>query len=169
MVNSARMFALQAHGDQRYGKAPYSVHLDAVAEHLRPYGETAQVIGDLHDVVEDTDVTYAMLQAHFGLFVTECVAIVTDEPGAGRRERKARTYHKMSLVEGDLELALVVKAADRLANLQACTAGGHAQRLQLYTKEHAVFRAAAYRPGLCDTLWDAMDRLLPVGGTQLRV
>ena len=156
----ARRFALHAHRDQRYGEAPYSVHLDAVVAHLGSYGETAQIIGYLHDVVEDTAVSYAMVRENFGLFVADCVLIVTDEPGATRQERKAKTYHKMSLVEGDLELALVVKAADRLANLQACMTEGHERRRRVYMNEHAVFRSAAYRPGLCDELWETMDRLL---------
>ena len=159
-ITAAREFAIQAHGNQRYGEARYAVHLDAVVAHLRRYGETAQVIGYLHDVVEDTDVSYDVVREQFGSFVADCVSIVTDEPGANRKERKARTYRKMSLVEGELELALVVKAADRLANLQACAADGHERRRRMYADEHAVFHAAAFRSGLCDELWDAMDRLV---------
>lgn len=29
-------------------------------------------------------------------------------------------------------------------------------------REHPAFRAAAYRPGLCDELWPEMDRILEV-------
>ncbi len=28
----------------------------------------------------------------FGDFVADCVALITDEPGVNRKERKARTY-----------------------------------------------------------------------------
>ena len=48
-TRSARAFAVQAHGGQRYGEHPYVVHLDAVAEHLIPYGELAISLGYLHD------------------------------------------------------------------------------------------------------------------------
>ena len=56
-VIKARDFANQHHGEQRYGDRPYAYHLDAVVTLLEPYGESAQVIGYLHDVVEDTVVT----------------------------------------------------------------------------------------------------------------
>jgi (p)ppGpp synthase/HD superfamily hydrolase len=57
MINKAKEFAIKHHGEQKYGDRPYSFHLDQVVSYLVPYGETAQVIGYLHDVVEDTDVT----------------------------------------------------------------------------------------------------------------
>ena len=57
MLDQARAFALAAHGDQMYGARPYSFHLDAVVRLLSPYGIEAQVIGYLHDVVEDTEVS----------------------------------------------------------------------------------------------------------------
>ena len=38
-------------------KQPYIFHLDATAALLESYGEQAQVVGYLHDVIEDTSVT----------------------------------------------------------------------------------------------------------------
>ena len=35
VVDRARAFAVQAHGDQRYGDEPYVVHLDEVAAIVR--------------------------------------------------------------------------------------------------------------------------------------
>jgi hypothetical protein len=37
---------------------------------------------------------------------------------------------------------------------------GHEHRRRIYTNEHHAFRSAAYRIGLCDELWESMDRLL---------
>lgn len=62
-VLRARTFAIEAHGEQRYGDQPYSVHLDAVAGLLEPYGADAQMIGYLHDVVEDTAITADRVRA----------------------------------------------------------------------------------------------------------
>jgi (p)ppGpp synthase/HD superfamily hydrolase len=57
-VNSkAREFAIKAHGEQKYGEFPYSVHLDEVATIAKPYGESAEIVAYLHDVIEDTSVT----------------------------------------------------------------------------------------------------------------
>lgn len=159
-VSRARAFAIDAHGDQRYGDQPYSVHMDAVAGLLESYGEDAQTIGYLHDVVEDTSVTVNRVREEFGELVAQCVKLVTDEPGTNRQERKTRTNAKLSAVPDDLRLALVVKAADRLANLRVSTLGGADSKLEMYRREHAAFREAAFRAGLCDGFWAEMECIL---------
>ena len=75
VVPRARAFAVDAHGEQRYGDQPYVVHLDAVAALLAPFGETAQAIGYLHDVVEDTPVRLQAVREAFGDLVADCVAL----------------------------------------------------------------------------------------------
>jgi len=160
MLTTARSFAIAAHGDQKYGDQPYLHHLDAVVEILAPYGTEAQIIGYLHDVVEDTPITIAEIKAIFGEFVANCVAIVSDEPGSTRQARKAQTYAKMTQVTGKETLALVVKAADRLANIQACLSAEHASLLAIYKKEHAAFSKAVYRPGICEDIWARINQLI---------
>lgn len=160
MLDKVRAFALLAHGNQRYGDWPYAFHLDAVAELLKPYGQDAQSIGYLHDVVEDTVVTVDDIRERFGPLVADCVAVLTDDPGASRAERKAGTYARMATVAGPTELALVVKAADRLANVRTCVADGKSRLWEVYRKEHPTFKKAACRPGLCDPLWEELEVLL---------
>jgi (p)ppGpp synthase/HD superfamily hydrolase len=160
VVAQARLFAVEAHGEQRYGNQPYVVHLDAVAELLTPFGEQAQVVGYLHDVVEDTPVSIDIVRLEFGEQVATCVALVTDEQGPNRRERKAKTNAKLTQVSDENSLALIVKAADRLANLRTSTGGNNDSKLEMYRGEHVAFREAVYRPGLCDDLWQEMDRVL---------
>ena len=160
MIEAAREFALKAHGDQKYGSQPYSVHLDAVAELAREYGEVAEIVAYLHDVVEDTDVELSAVENRFGALVAECVSILTDEPGADRQEKKRKTYAKMAEVSGETEVALIVKAADRLANLRACVADKKAEKLSVYKQEHEAFRQAAYRQDLCYPLWSEMDGIV---------
>mgnify|MGYP001618967429 CR=1 FL=1 len=162
-VAAARAWAVEMHGDQRYGDRPYVWHLDAVAALLAPFGTQAQLIGYLHDVVEDTPATREQVEARFGPLVADCVALLSDAPGADRKERKAKTYATLAAVTGPQQLALVVKAADRLANVQSCIADGNARLLAVYRDEQPSFRAAAFRPGLCDALWAALDALLPPG------
>lgn len=98
MLEKARSFAKRAHENQMYGNEPYSVHLEAVVGIVKPYGETAQVIGYLHDVLEDTSVTYEQVKDEFGGLIADCVALLTDAPGENRRERKEETYKRMSEV-----------------------------------------------------------------------
>ena len=140
MMEEAREFAVRRHGDQKYGDHPYSVHLDAVARISKDYGDTAGTIAYLHDVVEDTDVTVSEIELKFGKLVADCVAILTDEPGKNRKERKSKTYAKMAAVSGETQIALIVKAADRLANMRSCVAANHQRLLSVYKKEHSVFR-----------------------------
>ena len=159
MIKNARSFAIDAHGEQKYGTHPYHVHLDAVAELAREYGDTALVVAYLHDVVEDTPVPLSTIEERFGKLVADCVSIVTDEPGKSRAERKPKTYAKMAAVSGKLELALIVKAADRLANMLACVSDENDKMLNVYKKEYAVFKKAAFRKDLCFSLWYEMDQI----------
>ena len=163
MMQQARAFAIAAHGDQKYGEHPYAFHLDAVASLATPYGEQAVATAYLHDTVEDTDATLAQITSLFGEHIAACVELLTDAPGANRKERKAKTYAKLALVQGPLELALIVKAADRLANVRACVADGQQRLWQVYRGEHAVFRQSAYRVGICEPLWSELDQLLVDG------
>jgi guanosine-3',5'-bis(diphosphate) 3'-pyrophosphohydrolase len=163
MLDQARAFALAAHGDQKYGDRPYAYHLDAVVTLLAPYGEEAQAIGYLHDVVEDTGVSVDEVRSRFGEHVAACVSLLTDEPGENRKERKAKTYAKLSGVTGANEMALIVKAADRLANVRACVADRERRLWEVYRGEQPAFRQAAYRSGLCEPLWRELDGLLTEG------
>ncbi len=162
MLDEARSFALTAHGSQMYGDRPYSFHLEAVVSLLTPYGAEVQIVGYLHDVVEDTGVSESDIRDRFGHLIADCVSLLTDSPGASRAERKAFTYARLAKVSGATELALVVKAADRLANVRCCVADQRRRLWEVYRNEHPSFRQAAYRDGLCESLWMELDALLQV-------
>ena len=162
MNNQARQFAIAAHGNQMYGDHPYSFHLDAVASIARKYGETAETVAYLHDVVEDTKIGLDEIENQFGVLVAKCVAILTDEPGENRKERKTKTYVKMAKVKGEETLALLVKAADRLANFRASIADNNQKLIEMYKSEHAVFKASVYRQGLCEDIWQELDAIQDV-------
>lgn len=163
----ARDFAALAHRDQRYGAdRPYTDHLDEVAAAVVAHAGDDPLllaVAYLHDVLEDTAVTHAELEARFDAAVARAVLLVTDPAGPNRRARKALLHRRLADLDPHADLAaraaLVVKAADRLANLAACVASGD-PRLALYRREHPEFRAAAFRPGLCDPLWIELERLL---------
>jgi guanosine-3',5'-bis(diphosphate) 3'-pyrophosphohydrolase len=125
----ARAFAIEVHGGQQYGKHPYAFHLDQVADIAWHYGPEAEVLAYLHDTVEDTSATLDEVRERFGSFIADCVALLTDQPGANRKERKAKTYVKLAEVHDERQLALVVKAADRLANVRACVVDGNERLL----------------------------------------
>lgn len=159
-VRHARAYAVEAHGAQMYGDKPYVFHLDQVVVLLQSYGEDAQVIGYLHDAVEDTSVTVTDVAQEFGQFIADCVGLVSDAPGPDRKTRKSKTYARLARVHGAEELALIVKAADRLANVRMCVKEQNKKLLNVYRKEQPVFFRAAYREGLCDDFWRELHQLL---------
>ena len=61
---------------------------------------------------------------------------------------------------GDHEIALLVKVADRLANVRACVQDRREKLWARYRGEHPAFKAAAYRRGQCEPLWAELESLL---------
>lgn len=156
-ISAARRFARKAHGDQRYGSFPYIFHLDKVAEILRPYSGKARVLGYLHDVLEDTSTSEKDIHKNFGAHMAHCCHLISDPDGETRAERKAKLHATLASVAAEDAIVLIVKAADRLANVRHCLMGENRKLMAMYQAEHADFRAAAYRPGLCDPIWIQLD------------
>ena len=161
-VQDARTFALRAHGAQMYGQHPYSFHLDAVASILQDFGDTAVMLGYLHDVLEDTHITEEELTQAFGTLICTCTQLVSDCEGANRKERKRKTHAKLASVDvnTDEKWALIVKAADRLANVRECVGRQNHKLLEMYKREHEAFREAVWRQGLAPHIWQELDTLI---------
>ena len=145
----AREVACEWHGSQRYGHHPYVKHLDDVAAICRSHSATAEIVAYLHDILEDTKLSAHQLEDIFGRDVRELVEVLTDPPGANRKERKAAAYANLADIgdQSPLAVALVVKAADRLANVRACVEDGNDGLLEMYRKEHSAFVRAVRRVG----------------------
>jgi len=166
MTGSARDFAVWAHGGQKYGERPYVAHLDDVAEIVRSLEglpDWALTVAYLHDVVEDTTAEFRDIERWFGFVVRSCVRGLTDPEGETRRERKAALHAYLKELDVrwiEARVVLAVKAADRLANMRASVADQKEGLLEMYAEEHDEFRDAVYRPGLCDGIWNELDRLI---------
>ena len=159
----ARTLALKAHEGQKYGNLPYTVHLGRVVALVRGYGKVAEDIAWLHDAVEDTALTLEAVEEVCGPVVARCVDLLTDPPGANRRERKAKAYARLAAVDVtnvDEAWALLVKAADRLTNVESATQNRLVSLLGMYRSEHEAFRAAVLRPGWNDAFVEQTDALL---------
>ncbi len=165
LVDRAKRFAIQAHGDQKYGDLPYSVHLESVETVLIEFGHISSVMRAaawLHDVLEDTETTEAQLvDANIPHEVISLVQSVTSEPGKNRKERNAATYPKIAR---NL-YAVALKLADRIANVRNATASG-SDLLKMYKKEYPEFRAAliGVRDITLTPMWWTLDRLLDYQG-----
>lgn len=157
---ASRQFAIAAHGDQKYGSDPYSVHLDAVHATLKEvgYGEDYLVAAYLHDVLEDTDTTTDQLELAFGSTVTRMVWSVTGE-GKNRKERNENVYEKLR----EYPQAIALKCADRLANMRA-SLRDNPKLFSMYASEYDRFYNRLHHVSECNdervhVLWKKLDEV----------
>lgn len=141
-----------------YGEHSYSVHLADVASIAREFNAPPEVCDAawLHDVLEDTHVTFEQLTAKFGLGISEMVFAVTNKPGDSRAVRHALTYP--ALREAGT-LAVLLKLCDRLANARA-SARRSPRKLLMYKEEFQSFRDTLYLADEHELLWAELDLLL---------
>ncbi len=142
----AKEGAVRAHASQRYGVDPYRVHLEAAVKVLGRFGITDEAVlaaGWLHDVLEDPELSPVELAHELGKHSAEQVAATiaivdacTDGDGSNRKERKARVYRLIPRTKD----AILVKLADRIANVEACVAASGTKKLAMYRAEQPTFQ-----------------------------
>jgi guanosine-3',5'-bis(diphosphate) 3'-pyrophosphohydrolase len=118
----ALAFAARKHRDQRRkdaGASPYINHPIAVAHVLATAGAVNDVnvlvAAILHDTVEDTETTFAELEAGFGPVVTALVRELTDDKTLPRGERKRLQLERAATASSG---AKQIKLADKICNLR---------------------------------------------------
>lgn len=106
MLSEAIVIATLAHNGQLdKGNNPYILHPLKVMHYLRDADEELRCIAVLHDVIEDTDVTFKDLRnANISERVIAAVHALTKMPGEGLDEYKARVFANRD--------AMLVKMAD---------------------------------------------------------
>ena len=143
-VKEAAYLAISLHGTQTYDGHPYYYHLEQVVDVLKEFGFTDDkfiIAGYLHDVMEDTAISYNDLKTQFGEEIAEIVYAVTDELGRNRKERKAKTYPKIKANKD----AIIVKLADRIANVRN-SIKNKPSMAKMYAKEFDGFSDALFEP-----------------------
>jgi (p)ppGpp synthase/HD superfamily hydrolase len=122
IVEKAKVFATAAHSAvgqvRKYTGEPYIVHPAEVASIVESVGGTPHMIAAawLHDTVEDTKVTFDVIQDVFGIEVRELVDWLTDIsiPSDGNRAvRKAIDRRHIAAAPAQ---AQTVKLADLISN-----------------------------------------------------
>lgn len=151
LLQKAKKLAIYEHRFQRYGEEPYHVHLEQVASVLIRYKQPYIVVvaGWLHDLIEDTPITYDYIKDQFGAAIADIVYAVTDAEGPNRRMRKKATYPKIRANR----LALIVKLADRIANTKRCVET-NISLLLMYAKEYPYFKKKLYLDNDSDDIQD---------------
>jgi guanosine-3',5'-bis(diphosphate) 3'-pyrophosphohydrolase len=112
MFQQALKIATEAHKNQLYNKEPYIEHPKRVAERIKlmTNDNLAPIVAILHDVIEDTQVTFEDIQIEFGEEVAQDVSALT----RGKNENYF-DYIKRLL---DRPRCRLVKIADLQENIQ---------------------------------------------------
>ena len=95
----------------------------------------------LHDTVEDTNLTIEEIEKDFGRNVANLVWCVTDEISGTREEKKIGVYKKL---QANSE-AIVVKLADRIANVEFCVLNSDIKMFKKYKAEQKLFEKMVYK------------------------
>ncbi len=124
-IKRAHDFAEEAHrGQKRSSGEDYFIHPCAVVEILADFGfDSSTVIAAfLHDVLEDTSVTYDQLKAEFGEEICELVEGVTKLDKlqfVNREEAQAENFRKIFVAMAKDLRVIIIKLADRLHNMRS--------------------------------------------------
>ncbi|MBQ7972023.1 MAG: bifunctional (p)ppGpp synthetase/guanosine-3',5'-bis(diphosphate) 3'-pyrophosphohydrolase [Lachnospiraceae bacterium] len=126
LIEKAYKIAFEAHKDQlRKSGEPYIIHPLCVAIVLADLEMDKETIaaGILHDVVEDTIMTYEEIEKEFGSEVAALVDGVTklgclEYAGGDKLEEQAENLRKMFLAMAKDIRVIMIKLADRLHNMR---------------------------------------------------
>src|SRR5690625_6165578 len=111
MIKQAKAFAKKAHANhkRKISKEPYITHPIRVAERLEKAGCSEDVIAAayLHDVVEDTPYTMAVITERFGDRVADLFSGHTEDRSKSWQERKQHTRDYLEHVASDINNLIV--------------------------------------------------------------
>jgi len=161
VIERAYSVAEKAHtGQLRKSGEPYITHPVAVAQILADLGIGAKTIAAalLHDTVEDTDYTLAMLQRDFGDEIAMLVDGVTklDKLKYGD-SAQAETVRKMVVAMSKDIRVLVIKLADRLHNARTWGFVESASATRKATETLEIYAPLAHRLGIQTIKWELED------------
>ncbi|MFH1176646.1 MAG: bifunctional (p)ppGpp synthetase/guanosine-3',5'-bis(diphosphate) 3'-pyrophosphohydrolase [Acidobacteriota bacterium] len=156
MLRRAYLYSARAHrGQVRISGEPYLVHPLEVARILAEMrlDEIAIAAGLLHDLLEDTFVTEAELEAQFGEHITSLVRALTkittmEQSFAARQAAQAETFRRMLLASVEDVRVILVKLADRLHNMRTLHFLPEARRRRIAAETQEIYAPIAHRLGM---------------------
>ncbi len=156
LIARAYEVAAHAHGSQvrRSGEA-YINHPLAVGRVVADLGLDDVTIAAalLHDVVEDTGVTLAEIEAEFGADVALIVDGVTKLDGLhfeSKQAQQAATLRKMLVAMASDLRVLIIKLADRLHNMRTLAALPEAKQERIAKETIEIYAPLAHRLGMAE-------------------
>ncbi|HZG87004.1 bifunctional (p)ppGpp synthetase/guanosine-3',5'-bis(diphosphate) 3'-pyrophosphohydrolase [Paenibacillus sp.] len=162
-IREAYEFAEAAHrGQTRKSGEPYILHPLAVADILvgMQMDATTVIVGLLHDVVEDTNVTTQDLEAKFG---RTCAALVDGLTKLekirfkSKEEQQNENYRKMFVAMAQDIRVILIKLADRLHNMRTLKYQSEESQRRISEETLEIFCPIAHRLGMAAIRWEMED------------
>ena len=153
-INKAFQYAYDGHaGQNRKSGEPYITHPLHVAIYLSDLNFDKETIAAalLHDLIEDTDVTYNDLKKIFGEEVADIVDGVTKLDKIkynSNEEAKADAIRKMVIAMSKDIRVLILKLADRLHNIETIEYHKDWKQEKIASETLYVYAPLAHRLGL---------------------
>ena len=170
LLARAAGYAARAHdGQVRASGEPYLRHALAVSAILHDLGMDAECVAAavLHDVVEDTGVDLAQLEADFGAGVARLVDGVTKMTqlghlpetsiAEGRRVQQAESVRKLLLAMVEDVRVVLIKLADRLHNMRTLKYLDEERRRCIARETLDIYAPLANRLGIWQIKWELED------------
>ncbi len=155
LIQKAYETATRAHGDQRRKSGePYMVHPLWVAIILADLEMDKETIaaGLLHDVVEDTDMTQADVEAEFGTEIASLVDGVTKlgqlSYSSDKLDLQAENLRKMFYAMAKDIRVIIIKLADRLHNMRTLQYMPPKKQKEIARETMEIYSPIAQRLGI---------------------
>ena len=119
LINKSKRFAKNTHKNQKRkdGRTPYINHLRMVVNLIKKSGVTdndVQIIGWLHDTIEDTPTDFDEIRDGFGLHIAKCVAALIKDMRIEKQNREILYVRELKKSHWHVKL---VKICDITANI----------------------------------------------------
>ena len=154
LLEKAYNFASDGHMNQKRASGePYITHPLQVALYLSDLSMDLETIiaAILHDLIEDTDITYKNIKKEFGSDVANIVDGVTKLDRIqynSNEEAKAEAIRKMVIAMSKDIRVLILKLADRLHNIQTIKYLADYKQERIASETLYVYAPLAHRLGL---------------------
>ena len=163
IIQKAYEYAKAKHGDQlRKSGEPYIIHPVQVAYTLATLGMDDNTIcaALLHDVLEDTDTTYADLEKEFNsevAYMVDGVTKLSKLQYASVEEQQVENYRKMFLAMGKDIRVILIKLADRLHNMRTLKYLSRDRQIANAKETMELYAPLANRLGVYSLKWELED------------